>query len=342
MAIVPVPWHEALGGAHGLRSGVVPVRFWYAPGVGRSRLHMWLRMSTGRTFKRAIRDFRPDVVLSYWAHPDGTTAIDLAHDAGLPATLMVGGTDINELSRHPQRRDRIVSTLLAADQVLTIGESLRTATVGLGVPDSKVATFERGVDTGIFHPGDRNEARRTLGVSSSEPMLLWVGRMVPVKGLDVLIAALHSVPAERRPHLHLVGDGPERPRLVGRIRAAGLERWVHLVGPRAPVELPIWYRAADTVVLPSRSEGVPNVLREALSCGTPFVASKVGGIEGLAQEPGWLVEPDDPGALAEAIERILADPPKVRPPEWSSERSAKDLSRVLQGVLARHRGVGSG
>src|SRR5207247_9071660 len=96
---------------------------------------------------------------------------------------------------------------------------------------------------------------------------------------------------------------------------------VSCAGPLPHAELPDWYRAANLTVLPSRSEGMPNVLRESLACGTPFVASRVGGIVEIAEAcSGHLVPPDDPGALAEAIGRTLAapaGPPRVPPAGWA-------------------------
>src|SRR5262249_51981196 len=101
--------------------------------------------------------------------------------------------------------------------------------------------------------------------------------------------------------------------------------------------LPDWYRAADLTVLPSHSEGVPNVLREALACGTPFVASRVGGIPELAGEPwGRLVRPGDAADLVDGLARSLAElpfpgPPPARPLGW--EESAEALLQVIRTLV---------
>ena len=97
------------------------------------------------------------------------------------------------------------------------------------------------------------------------------------------------------PHLYLVGDGPLCRDLVARAVALGVSARVTFAGPKLHDELPEWYRAADLTVLPSRSEGLPNVLRESLACGTPFVASNVGEINEIADSRfSLLVPPKDP------------------------------------------------
>ena len=107
--------------------------------------------------------------------------------------------------------------------------------------------------------------------------------MVPVKGLDILLQSLALLRSRDLDcHLYLVGDGPLRKQLMVQANVLGLSTRITFVGPKLHEELPAWYRAADLTVLPSRSEGLPNVLRESLACGTPFVASNVGGIVEIA------------------------------------------------------------
>src|SRR5207248_1750555 len=128
-----------------------------------------------------------------------------------------------------------------------------------------------------------------------------------VKGLDVLLEACAKLRHDGVDHrLYLIGDGRLRKSLETESAIRGLSGIVSFIGPVAHDRLPDWYRAADLTVLPSRSEGVPNVLRESLACGTPFVATRVGGIHEIAYAPDdQLVPADDPAALADAIERSL-------------------------------------
>jgi glycosyltransferase involved in cell wall biosynthesis len=157
---------------------------------------------------------------------------------------------------------------------------------------------------------------------------VWVGRLAPEKGLDVLIdACAHLRSGGLGFRVFLVGDGPLRPALEARAAAAGLAQTVSFVGPRTHAELPDWYAAADWTLLPSRSEGLPNVLRESLACGTPFIASNVGGVSEIVGDSGSrLVQPDDPAALAGAIRSALASAPVprpvIRPADWAESATA--------------------
>jgi glycosyltransferase involved in cell wall biosynthesis len=162
--------------------------------------------------------------------------------------------------------------------------------------------------------------------------------MVPVKGLDVLLEACLRLKSRNLSfRLYLVGDGPLQERLEARVKANGLQEQVCFAGPVPHEQLADWYRAADLTVLPSRSEGVPNVLLESLACGTPFVASRVGGVAELAVNPELdLVPPEDPDALAAAIVRSLLS---VRETEGAPTRhfdwadSVASLEAVLRSVV---------
>lgn len=311
-------------------------RYYYPPKIGRSQYGWFLWRSVRDRILEALRTFRPEAVVGYWAHPDGEVAVRAARLAGVPAVVMVGGSDVLLLTRDPSRQRRIASVLRDADAVVTVSHDLKATLAKLGIPPEKVHVVYRGVSVERFHPGDRHEARRRLGLPADGRLLLWVGRMVPVKGLDVLIAAAALLRDRGLAfRLALVGDGPLRSSLEAEVAARGLAGLVSFVGNVGHDGLPDWYRAADLTVLPSRSEGVPNVLRESLACGTPFVASRVGGISEIAEWPELeLVPPEDSAALAEGITRALtedaSEKPRPRPTSWSE--SAQALVRVVQSL----------
>jgi glycosyltransferase involved in cell wall biosynthesis len=183
------------------------------------------------------------------------------------------------------------------------------------------------------------EARRRLDVPSNIPALLWVGRMVPVKGLEVLIGACQRLRAGGQSfHLYLVGDGRLRESLQAEVAARGLGAVVTFVGNVTQADLGDWYRAADVTVLPSHSEGIPNVLRESLACGTPFVASRVGGIPEIADEASCtLVPPGDTAALADALRVAISrrgaglGRAAIRQGGWAE--SAESLTQVMRSLV---------
>jgi glycosyltransferase involved in cell wall biosynthesis len=161
-----------------------------------------------------------------------------------------------------------------------------------------------------------------------------VGNLVPVKGIDLLLracAALRS--GGQNVQLNIVGEGPLKWNLIEQTKSLGIEESVKWHGSIAQAELPNWYRAADLLVLPSRSEGVPNVLLEATGCNTPWVATRVGGIPEIGHlGSNRLVSTEAPDELAAAIRSMLTDPPtpgeRPRSPEATVEEMAAFLSEV--------------
>jgi glycosyltransferase involved in cell wall biosynthesis len=343
--VSPVPWVDDL---QAIRNGAAEAghfqrddldgidvrypRYYYPPGVLRNQYGWFYWQSVHGTVARMMKEHRPDAVVGYWAHPDGEAAVRAARLGSVPSAVMVGGSDVLVLTRDPGRRRQVVKVLQATDAVVCVSDDLRTNTLALGIPAHKVHVWDQGIDTRLFYPGERAAARRRLGLPEQGPTALWVGRMVPVKGLEVLIEAtaiLHHRGVPLR--VCLVGEGPERERLEAYVAALGLSQSVKFVGAVAQGQLPDWYRAADFTVLPSRSEGIPNVLRESRACGTPFVASKVGGIAEIADElTDRLVPPGDAAALASAIASSVAAPPaEIRPASRSWDASAHALIQIL-------------
>ncbi len=311
--IAPVPWTDRLRrtASGETADGVVHPTWYYLPKFGHASHHRWMRRSVLPAAEAVTEEWIPDVVLGYWTHPDGTVALAVAQRLGVPGLLLVGGSDIQLLTSDPKRRRIIIETLRAADHVLTVGAPLRDRVVALGIAPERVGVFARGVDRQRFAPGDGLAARQRLGLPVDRPIALWVGRMVPVKGLDVLLAAWPKVTRDGAlPLLVLAGDGEHREGL--QMVAGPLGDRVRFVGPIGHAALAEWYRAADCVVLPSRSEGVPNVLLEGLACGTPFVASDVGAIRSLLEPNSAVVPAGDVEALAQALTVALAGPPLGR------------------------------
>ena len=203
--------------------------------------------------------------------------------------------------------DRIV-----AANVVERAELLRD----YGAAPSRIATIPCGVDTELFVPGDRAAARARLGLDE-RPVLLWVGRVAPIKGLDTLldaVARLRTTGLAVR--LLIVGGDADEPMsehelsLRRRIEALGLADSVSFVGPQPQGVLPLYYAAADVTVLPSYYESFGMVALEAMACGSPVIASRVGGLVTTVRDgvTGFLVPEADVDALAERIAMLVADP----------------------------------
>jgi D-inositol-3-phosphate glycosyltransferase len=179
-------------------------------------------------------------------------------------------------------------------------------------PD-RIEVIPPGVDHALFSPGDRDAARERLGLGAG-PLVLFVGRIQPLKGADLAVRCLAELPADAT--LALVGgpsgrDGAiEVERLHALARDLGVEPRVRWVPPQPHEALPDWYRAADVALVPSRSESFGLVALEATACGTPVVAASVGGLRSLVDDgrTGYLVGTRTAAAFAEPITRLLAEP----------------------------------
>jgi glycosyltransferase involved in cell wall biosynthesis len=313
-------------------------RYLFTPKILRGLYGHFFKASVRECFKVAVREFRPDVVLGSWSYPDGWAAVRLARQAGLPIAVKVHGSDVLTVGDQPARWRRTAEALTSADAVIAVSRHLAERTMELGVHAARMHVVYNGVDVNIFHPDPKDAARQRLGVTSDDPLIMFAGNLVPVKGLDVLVEALASIAgAGRRFQCVMIGGGPLKAALTARIQSLGLGGCVRLIGARPLEELANWYQAADLFVLPSRSEGMPNVLLEAAACGTPFIATSVGGIPEFADSKA-LVPPGDVFALTERLAVFLD--PATRPaigtvfPPGSWAESARDLSSVLERIVA--------
>lgn len=349
--ISPVPWTERSSG-RGVTSRMLArdddgllvcrPRFLYPPGLLRHRHGDCYLASLRPAADRVVREFRPEVVLGLFAYPDGWAALRLARRYGLPSAVKVCGSDVLIMARGA-RRAPIGETLRAADAVLAVSLDLAEHVASLGVGPDRVGVIPEGIDATLFHPGGRAEARRHLGLDlgPETPLVLFVGNLVPGKGVSVLLDACAALVARgHAPQCRIVGRGPEEARLRRLVERLGLADRVQLVGPQPHAELAAWYRACDVVALPSFSEGIPNVLREALASGRPYVATRVGGIPEIADPSACrLVAAGSAPELAEALGAVLADPPaEADVLAWAAQvnigwdESAARLTRRLQAL----------
>jgi D-inositol-3-phosphate glycosyltransferase len=182
---------------------------------------------------------------------------------------------------------------------------------------TRIRIVAPGVDHAFFGPGHRPQARRAVGLPTEGPLLLFVGRIQPLKGVEVAVRALAALSATHPDASLAIVGGPSGPRgvaevgrLVGLVDRLGLADQVRFVPPQPHELLSTFYRAADVCLVPSRSESFGLVALEAAACGTPVVASDVGGLRTLVEHgrTGYLVEDADPGAFAARVGAVLDDP----------------------------------
>jgi glycosyltransferase involved in cell wall biosynthesis len=244
-----------------------------------------------------------DVVDAHYFYPDGVAAAAVARALDLPLVITARGSDINLIGEIAFARRRIVAAAGIARGLIAVSRALATRMEAMGMPAGRIHVLRNGVDTRMFHPAPRGDARRAIGIDENGAWVLGVGNLVPEKGFDLLVHAIAHLPDAR---LLLVGNGPLRDELRHLAKAAAPGR-VEFRNNVPQTELRYHYAACDVLAVPSLREGWPNVILEAIACGTPVVASAVGGIPEILPPgaPGIVLSSRDPLAWAEALRAAL-------------------------------------
>lgn len=276
-----------------------------------------------------------DVILATWAYPDGVAAIVTGALLGIPTVVQVIGSDIDVTAHQPGPRAQLRWSLPRCRGVIAVSAPLGEAVAELGVSPSQIHVIPTGLNRRLFYPRDRAQARAHLG-QPNEPLIVFVGRLFEAKGVADLLDAF-DILAARDPscRLAIVGDGPLRGECEK--RAARWQNRLTLTGEMGVEGVADWIAACDLLTLPSHHEGTPNVVLEALGSGRRVVASSVGGIPALLDDPrkGALVPARDVAALASALERVLREP--YDPEEVARSSNVYDWeenARRIHDVLA--------
>lgn len=319
--IAPVPWFPSRNETFGRYAtwARVPEREWrdgvevlhpryiLPPKIGMGYAPHALARCLNKTIDALARegwDF--DFIDAHYFYPDGVAAVEVAMALGKPVAVTARGSDVSLLPEYPGPQWKILNAAVSADAVITVAQALKDELVRLGAPEKKISVLRNGVDLKRFRPLDRASIRKDMNLPNL--VLLSAGHLIDRKGHDLIIDALHEIPDAS---LLIVGDGKRRAALEARAKTQGVGERVRFLGAVAPDEMPQLYNAADILVLASSREGWPNVLLEAMACGTPCVATDVWGSREVIREPaaGMLVESHTPDAIAAAIKETFASPP---------------------------------
>ncbi|MEX1248618.1 MAG: glycosyltransferase family 4 protein [Anaerolineales bacterium] len=250
-----------------------------------------------------VRRLRPDFVLAFFGAPSGVAAWLWSFFARLPYIVSLRGGDVPGFRPYDfARQHRLLGPVLR--RVWQRAAAVVANSAGLKALGEK---FESRVPIHVIPNGVNLENFRAGGRAWDAPRLLFVGRIVYQKGLDLLLKALGELKGETW-ELTIVGDGPRVEQLQAQARGVGIAERVHFKGWQTRRQLPETYRAANLFVYPSRHEGMPNAVLEAMASGLPVLATRIAGNEELVtEETGLLVLPEDTGALRSALERLLPD-----------------------------------
>lgn len=254
-----------------------------------------------------------EVIHAHMLVPDGWAAARVGRELGVPVVATGHRADVLDVPlRGESSRRQVAQAIATIDQIVTVSASIGAATDAVGTPRRPVRVVPNGADTSVFHPRDRTEMRRRLGLPQGERIISFVGKLEPRKGVDHLVEAMGLLaerPA-RTPLLVAVGIGPMRQGLEARAAALGIADRIRFVGKVPHDDVALWMAAGDVFVLPSLSEGLPTVVCEAMNVGLPVVATAVDGTPEIVRdgETGLLVAPRDPVALANALARVIENP----------------------------------
>jgi D-inositol-3-phosphate glycosyltransferase len=277
-------------------------------------------------FRRA-EEIRYELIHAhYWL--SGVAGARLAQMWGVPQVVMFHtlGELKNQVAKSNGDRDTAQRIALEgevmheADQIIAATPTERAQMTWLyGAPKDRITVIPCGVDGGLFYPRNQHEAHRRLDLPCGR-LLLFVGRIERLKGIDTLLEAVAQLVAEGGHDdlrvLIVGGDlesnqaqNSELQRLQALTAELGLTERVEFLGSQSQTELPYFYAAADLTVMPSHYESFGMVALESMACGTPVIASRVGGLASLVRdgETGYLVPAESPADLADRIRTLLAD-----------------------------------
>ena len=281
---------------------------------------------------RLARHWRPDAVLAFFGAPAGVVALGLRAFLRLPYVVSLRGGDVPGFRPYDFRRyHQMIGPLLHlvwrnASAVIANSVGLRALALAFD-PEVPIPVVHNGVDTSRFVACDREwEPAR----------MLLVGRIVHQKGVDLLIEALAGL-RDLAWELEVVGDGPRRETYKAQAAAAGLQGRVRFAGWLTGEALGQAYGRANLFVFPSRHEGMPNVVLEAMSSGLPVIGSRIAGNEELIEAgvTGVLVPTEDVLALREALRALVADPAARRAMGLAARRQV-EVSFTWRGAAEQY------
>jgi len=352
--IAPISWIQHRGKVipphnDGKNIRVFHPLYYYTPRILRQYHGMFYYLSIREVARWLLEELSYSAILSSWLYPDGWAAARLANEWSLPLFLKVHGTDVNTLAPSGAVTRAALDTVSKAKRVVCVSDALKKRLLALGTEEEKLVVLRNGVDKDIFHPMDHITVRKELQIPVDERVVLYVGNLKREKGLCELASAVGIICRNKKSgnvRLVVIGEGKYREEFKSRLNSSGASDRVMFLGSRPLSEVARWMNAADVLCLPSYSEGLPNVVLEAISCGTRVVATAVGGVPELVNEGQSLVlvPPGDTEALTLALEMTLNSARKKKA-ETEYNNGIKiltweDNARILADIIGGRKRLG--
>lgn len=318
--IAPVPWFPFKASQFGnyAKFAKVPAmedrfnlniahpRYFIPPRIGMTyAVHSLERCFFNSAMKLLNDGWDFDAIDAHYLYPDGVAATRVAKRIGKPIILTARGSDVSLLPRFPRQRKMILDSVRDADHIVCVASALKEELINLGASPDKISVLRNGVDLDQFRPLNRDTIRTKLGISGF--CIASVGHLIERKGHNFTIAALEKI---KDATLLIAGTGPEETTLKSLAEKLDLSDRVKFLGQIEHKKLAQVYSAADAFVLASSREGWPNVLLEAMACGTPTIATNIWGNGEVIgpQSSGILIKDRTATAIAKAANTLKKNP----------------------------------
>jgi glycosyltransferase involved in cell wall biosynthesis len=307
----------------------------YLPRVWR-RLHgYWVKRAVVRNLRRLEAEHPVDLIDAHFGYPEGAGCVRAGAELGKPVFITMRGLE-RPVLQVPGCAEQLLEALERCTGIVSVSESLKALAVDHGIDPAKIRVIPNAVDREVFHLGDRQQARRILGVDGHAQLVVCVGMLVHGKGQHLLVeAAARLLPGHPNLRLALLGGTAHEPRypemVHDRIRKLGLAGVVYDTGSQPPERVATWLQAADVFALSTYDEGCCNAILEALACGVPVVTTPAGDNAILVDPPhrGRIVPIGDADGLADGLEQALAT-------RWDREAIARFGADYTWDAVAQH------
>ncbi len=292
-------------------------------------------LGTMLVLRRARKKTKQLVVHVHCAYPDGVGGALAARVLGLPYVITAHGSDINVYAGRPGLRGQIRWAMRGANGIIAVSRDLEGKIRALLKNDAPKVEYIpcAGYDSNLFFPDETRHIRKQLDTAMSGRLAVFVGKLVPIKGVNILIDAwdrLHrSGAVTESDQLVIIGEGKCREALEAQMSDAGLESCIRFLRAIPQSEVSRWIAAADVLCLSSHNEGTPNVIVEALACGVPVVATRVGGVPEIVRDGvnGRLVKPGDSAEFAQMIQNVFAQ-------VWDRKAIRRSVAHLTWDIIA--------
>jgi glycosyltransferase involved in cell wall biosynthesis len=302
-----------------------------------------------RHLKDIVRDFKPDIIHSNTATPDGFAAARISKQLNIPSVCTFHGSDINIYPYYGLLSMAITKYVISTtDQILTVSNDLKVKSERLAKPKRKIKVLYNGCDAQKFkfNADQRSSKRKQLGIPENGRVIVFVGSLLKAKGIFELLEGFFVL-AEKHKDLHLIilGKGPEFNNIKAQAFRLKSVDMIHLTGQIEHDDVPAYLSASDIFILPSYREGLPVSIIEAMACSLPVIATNVGGIPEIVKnnESGIIIDAKDVKSLVGAIELLLCNKDLLKQfgraaraiieKDFALESSANNLFIVYSDIL---------